>query len=56
MEGGGGKGVHVLGLNVFFIVKRLGRGRGLFFVQIHYGGRGQLKVATHGGIHGFRVH
>ncbi len=28
MEGRGGKGVHFFGLNFFFIVERLGRGRG----------------------------
>jgi hypothetical protein len=31
---------------VFFIVEWLGKGLGgVFFLQIHYGGRGQLKVA-----------
>jgi len=49
-----------LGLNVFFIVERLGRGRlfteGYFFYKFMGGGRGWLKVATHGGTHGFRVH
>ncbi len=43
MEGGGGKGVHFLGLNVFFIVERLKRGRGLFFVQIHGRGEGSVE-------------
>ncbi len=35
MEGGGGKGVHFLGLNVFFIVERLGRGSAgvIFFTK-----------------------
>ncbi len=47
MEGGGGKGVHFLGLNVFFIVERLGRGRlftmGYFFLQIHGRGEGSVE-------------
>jgi hypothetical protein len=28
--------------NVFFIVEWLGRGRGFFFLQIHYGGKGRV--------------
>jgi hypothetical protein len=48
-KGRGGRGSFFYG-NVFFMVEWLGRGRGLL------GGRGRLKVATHGGTHGFRVH
>jgi hypothetical protein len=49
-----GKAVNFF-LKVFFIVEWLGRGRGLFFLQIHYGGRGWLKVAISKilGTHGF---
>ncbi len=47
MERGGGKGVHFLGLNVFFIVERLGKGRlftgGFFFLQIHGRGEGSVE-------------
>jgi hypothetical protein len=48
------KGLTFL-LNLFFIVEWLGNGRGLFFLQIHYGERGWLKVAISKilGIHGF---
>jgi len=60
VEGRGGKRVHFLGLNVYFIVERLRRGQlfieGYFFYKFMGGGRGRLKVATHGGTHGFRVH
>ncbi len=43
VEGGGGKGVHFLGLNVFFIVERLGRGSAgvIFFTNSLWdGGKG----------------
>ncbi len=58
MEGGGGKGVHFFSRNVFFIVEWLGRGSPgvCFFYKFMGGGMGRLKVATHGGTHGFMIH
>jgi hypothetical protein len=49
-----GKGVFFL-LNFFFIVEWLRKGKVFFFLQIHYGGKGWLKVAISKilGTHGF---
>ncbi len=40
----GGKGVHFYSGNVFFIVERLGRGRGNLGFQNHYGTRERVQV------------
>jgi hypothetical protein len=44
-------------LNFFFIVEWLRKGKVFFFLQIHYGGKGWLKVAISKilGIHGFEI-
>ncbi len=49
-----GKGVFFL-LNFFFIMEWLRKGKVFFFLQIHYGGKGWLKVAISKilGTHGF---
>ncbi len=53
MEGGGERGFF--SLKFFFIVEWLRKGKVLFFLQIHYGGKGWLKVVISKilGAHGF---
>ncbi len=40
MEGGGGKGVHFLGLNVFFHCGEVKEGKGVIFCTNSWEGRG----------------
>jgi hypothetical protein len=49
-----GKGV-IFSFKFFFIVEWLRKGKVFFFLQIHYGGKGWLKVAISKilGTHGF---